>query len=396
MDSKQIDLKQDGISCSPGFEGVEKNLKVEFLNSPSIDCRRIPRESIDAILTAARCTIIGSKNSPYFDSYVLSESSLFVYPHKIILKTCGTTRLLNCLPVLLECAQKIGALPTRVHFSRCNFIFPHVQPTPPCSFTMEVEHLDKFFAGTPYILGPINGPRWHVYSSDHSDRHPKLSVKEKVLEIAMFGLDREAMKYFYCSTYSEILDSKESKENQEAIKKYVGQIATRQSGIDSILPGFDIDSHLFNPCGYSCNGLKDEHYFTIHVTPEPQCSFVSFETNVPSDDYGGLIGKVLSIFRPGRFCVLVSEDGVASAPQRFWFDGFASVGATQVALSTTSSVSSTQFVKCFPKIRFDNDDFPTDLIDCPSSDTDADAKGEKPEKKKKRKKRCKKKKKKVL
>jgi len=259
---------------------------------------------------------------------------------------------------------------------------------------MEVEHLDKVFVGTPYILGPINGPRWHVYSSDHLDRHPKFSVKEQVLEIAMFDLDRDAMKHFYCSTYSDIFESKESKDSVET-KKLAGTIATRESGIASILPGFDIDEHLFNPCGYSCNGLKDEFYYTIHVTPEPHCSFVSFETNVPLENNSDLINKVLSIFRPGRFCVLIADDGVSNGRQSLWFDGFASVGATQVALNATSTVSSAQFVKCTSKARCDPDDFPADTADCPSSDTDGD-KAEKSDKKKKRKKRCKKKKKKSL
>jgi len=383
MDSKQIDLKQE-MSCNPGFEGVEKNLKVEFLRVHGVDCRQIPRKAIDAILTEARCTIIGSRSTQFFDSYVLSESSLFIYPHKIILKTCGTTRLLSCLPVLLDCAKQVGAQYSRVQFSRCNFIFPHVQPTPHCSFTMEVEHLDQHFTGTPYILGPINGPRWHLYFDD-LERNSKPN-KEQILEIAMFELNRDSMKYFYGDTYSYLLESKESKESVEAWKKYAGELATQRSGISSILPEFDIDYHLFSPCGYSCNGLKDEYYFTIHVTPEPHCSFVSFETNVSCSDYNDMINKVLSVFRPTRFCVLTAEDGSKSrAPA--WFDGFASAGKTQLTVGTTRVVS-TQFVKS-------EYEYHQDSVDCPSSDTDADAKGDKSDqKKKKRKKRCKKKKKK--
>ena len=45
------------------------------------------------------------------------------------------------------------------------------------------------------------------------------------------------------------------------------------------LPGYKIDEFFFEPCGYSMNGIKDENYETIHVTPEGACSYISFETN---------------------------------------------------------------------------------------------------------------------
>lgn len=88
----------------PGFEGPEKVLEIDFTpgKGPSRGLRDIARAQWDSILTDARCTILATMSNEKMDSYVLSESSLFVYPLKLILKTCGTTTLLMCLPRLLE------------------------------------------------------------------------------------------------------------------------------------------------------------------------------------------------------------------------------------------------------------------------------------------------------
>jgi S-adenosylmethionine decarboxylase len=42
-----------------------------------------------------------------FDSYLISESSLFVYSDRVIILTCGTTTLLKALPSIIESARKM-------------------------------------------------------------------------------------------------------------------------------------------------------------------------------------------------------------------------------------------------------------------------------------------------
>ena len=54
------------------------------------------------------------------------------------------------------------------------------------------------------------------------------------------------------------------------------------------------------------NGLlPDGHYFTIHITPEPEFSYVSFETNVPYSQYNEIIRKVINMFNPGKFTTTI-------------------------------------------------------------------------------------------
>jgi len=85
-----------------------------------------------------------------------------------------------------------------------------------------------------------------------------------------------------------------------------GKDATQKSGIIDLIPGIKIDDFLFDPCGYSMNGiLPGGYYITIHVTPEPHCSYVSFESNVPQESYDDLIKKVINCFKPGKFLMTV-------------------------------------------------------------------------------------------
>lgn len=51
-------------------------------------------------------------------------------------------------------------------------------------------------------------------------------------------------------------------------------------------------------------------YMTIHITPEQEFSYVSFETNVASSDYADLIARVIETFQPGKFVVTVLANKV--------------------------------------------------------------------------------------
>src|ERR1700761_3813417 len=98
------------------------------------------------MLNLVHCKVLSIVESEDFDAYLLSESSMFVFPHKLILKTCGTTTLLYGLPRLLEIAalsagfphaepnlsiaRPAAAAPYRVFYSRKNFLFPNEQRGP--------------------------------------------------------------------------------------------------------------------------------------------------------------------------------------------------------------------------------------------------------------------------
>lgn len=115
---------------NPVFEGSEKRIEVDFRTSsasPTSGLRSLSRAQLDELMSLAACTIVSPRKHAFFDAYVLSESSLFVYPTKFVLKTCGTTKLLDCVPRLLEMAAGIGMEPRRCKFSRATLLFPKQQ-----------------------------------------------------------------------------------------------------------------------------------------------------------------------------------------------------------------------------------------------------------------------------
>lgn len=127
----------------PVFEGSEKRISVTFaaaaaaagpgVPGPQVvasGLRGVSRLQLDAMLDLAACQIVSARSNPHFDAYVLSESSLFVYPDRMVLKTCGTTKLLNCVPLMIELAAGVGLTPSRVTYSRASFLFPEQQPAP--------------------------------------------------------------------------------------------------------------------------------------------------------------------------------------------------------------------------------------------------------------------------
>ena len=127
-----------------GFEGPEKKLEIDFKrvesdgsvkfaafpvqrSTPQDGLRALSRAKLDHLCSLVSCTILSKTSNEFFDSYVLSESSLFVYPQKLLMKTCGTTTLLRCLATALQYAAECGLEVEALFYSRQKFIFPDKQ-----------------------------------------------------------------------------------------------------------------------------------------------------------------------------------------------------------------------------------------------------------------------------
>jgi hypothetical protein len=127
-----LDAQPSGgpVLPNPVFEGSEKRVEIDFdwtHDSPPNGLRALDRAQLDELMSLAACTIVSARTNAALDAYVLSESSLFVYPTKWVLKTCGTTKLLSAVPRLLEVAASLGMAPRRCKYSRASFLFPEQQ-----------------------------------------------------------------------------------------------------------------------------------------------------------------------------------------------------------------------------------------------------------------------------
>jgi S-adenosylmethionine decarboxylase len=293
-----------------GFEGYEKRLELHFFGDDpamldnNLGLRLLDFESLEQVLNAVQCTVVSAVANQYFDAYVLSESSLFVYPTKIIIKTCGTTQLLKSIRPLIHYACNLGLSLCSCRYTRGTFIFPKAQPSPHTSFKEEVMCLEDAlpnnlcYRKASVMPSKTTTNSWHVFTaSDESHIIPNDHDIDTV-EVCMTDLDRVLARKFFLPPGGG------NKSGDVA-----GKEMTKITGIGDINPRAMICDFAFDPCGYSMNGIHNDRYSTIHVTPEDGFSYASFEcvgSIFDDDDIEHLVGtlrKAVQVFRPATLSV---------------------------------------------------------------------------------------------
>ena len=262
----------------PVFEGVEKRVQLSFsAGSDTKGLRGLSRTVIDHMLSMCGCQVIQSTHNEHFDSYVLSESSLFVYNHEVILKTCGTTQPLFGVTLLVSEAARLGLSPIDLRYSHKNFLFPDKQPGCLANIDVEMAYLkegsDLYCGGEVELIGDAEDhllvytkhfstcPTSPELSDDAStaDSGSPRSCKSFSCDILLFGLDDKVGNLFFQSPIND-------RRSMEGL-------------IASLLPDQfeEISSVAFEPCGFSANAAASDRYLTVHITPESAFSFASFE-----------------------------------------------------------------------------------------------------------------------
>jgi len=272
----------------------------------------------------------------------------------VILKTCGTTTLLLVLPKLLIIAEKLGMHMGLLQYGHLRYKFPEQQFYPHSSFTEEAAFISDFMGGQPtstgdtyfgevsqQVFGPKDGCCWYMLSVERFSQQvssppvPIISPRrdgDNIFEIAMEGMStdvRERFGYNSSGPYN----------------RAVALRMTLSSGLADALPGVAIDDWAFEPCGYSMNGLRDGFYYTVHVTPEPDFSYSSFETNDPQYFDPQIVERIVSIFDPTLVMVSFTSRGVQSDVLMDSIPGFERSHFEMKQLGNSASISCVNFEK---------------------------------------------------
>lgn len=244
------------------FEGPEKKLEL-VINPGQPSLRSLGRDRWAAIVAAARANILSVISTEHVDAYLLSESSLFVFPDHVTMITCGRTRLIDAAIALIELVGAGNV--SLVVYERKNEHFPERQPT---TFLEDAARLDAVIPGTAHRFGSDHDHRIEMFVSAAGFTPDTGDV---TLEVLMHGLGAD----------------------------------NNFTGLDRLLDGFEIDEYRFEPAGYSLNAVRGPLYYTVHVTPENEGSYASFETNWDfTADLQPLIGRIIESFAPETVDVL--------------------------------------------------------------------------------------------
>ncbi len=264
------------------FEGPEKKLELIFA-SPQPGLRNNTDDRWNKAVQASGAEILNRISTEKLDGYLLSESSLFVWDDRVLMITCGKTTPVMAIPDMLQYVDttQIGF----VFYKRKNLIFPQDQPT---DFEYDRACLLEFFPGNVTLLGSSCNDHIHVFYYSNGMVAPS---PDATLQVLMHEIEPSVGAIF---SYEK------------------SDIAVRSAELIrlcNIYPLMQLDSHFFYPQGYSINGIAGASYFTVHITPQPEASYASFETNIIDDDYSRVINEVVAIFKPGRFSVVLTTSG---------------------------------------------------------------------------------------
>ena len=297
------------------FEGSEKKAEIVVKGQQFSLLDDIADDFWTELVQCCNAQILSSIRNDDCKAFLLSESSLFVWRDRLLILTCGNTRLVHSVEFFI---QKIGMDKIQqVIYQRKNEYFSHAQPS---SFGDDIKLLGQYVAGKAYRFGELDSHHNYIFHQDNSFQADKL---DKTYELLAYQISQRA---------SEKLTTKGLK--AEEIRQFLQ--------LDELFSDFALDDFVFDPFGYSVNGIRGKEYFTIHVTPQASSSYVSIESNI---NLIKLASNFLVILAPQSFDLLsFNEFDFARLTDEFIPKSYVSKSLVNEHLSNNYSVCFANYI----------------------------------------------------
>lgn len=259
------------------FEGAEKKLEIIVDKSLQPLTAR-PDGFWKEIVAKCEATILSQVENDKMKAFLLSESSLFVWDDRILMLTCGQTKLIQSAKYFVE---ELGANHVDcLFFQRKNEYRAQLQPS---DFLEDVKNLMEDFDGETVRFGKLHSHHTQLF---HTTKSYRPLDSDCTCELLMYDMEKPVIDFLT----REDLDVVQVRDFFQ---------------LEKIFPDFQLDDFVFKPYGYSLNGIRGEDYLTIHVTPQEKSPYVSFETNISiSSETRELLNHFLEILRPFSFDVM--------------------------------------------------------------------------------------------
>ena len=297
------------------FEGSEKKAEI-IIDATQISLIADLEENFwQALVQCCNAKILSTIENKDCKAFLLSESSLFVWHDRLLIITCGNTRLVHSVEYFI---QQVGMSKIQqITYQRKNEYFAHAQLS---SFGDDIALLGQYVKGQSFRFGELDGHHNYIFNQD---THFKLHQEDKSYEL---------IAYQICQKASDKLTTLGLAANE--IREFLQ--------LDRLLAGYILDDFVFEPFGYSINAIKGMHYLTIHITPQASSSYVSIQANI---NLIALAPDFLRVLAPKSIDLLsVNETDFSELTRQYLPQEYISKSLFQQHLSNNDLVSFANYI----------------------------------------------------
>ena len=297
------------------FEGSEKKAEIIIDGSKISLIDDLTLDFWQTLVQCCNAKILSSIENEDCKAFLLSESSLFVWHDRLLIITCGNTRLVHSVEYFIE---QVGMDNIQhIIYQRKNEYFAHAQLS---SFSDDIALLGQYIKGKAFRFGELDGHHNYIF---HQDTHFKDNKADKSYELIAYQICPKASAKLTTVGLSAC-------EVREFLQ------------LDRLLAGFSLDDFVFEPFGYSINAIKNKQFLTIHITPQANSSYVSIQANI---NLIKLAPDFLRILAPKSIDLLsVNEDAFKKLTHQYLPKEYISKSLFQQKLSNNNLVNFANFI----------------------------------------------------